>query len=724
MKPQISVQKNRTHLFTSLMQVLTKTGEALLIAGFAFLLFLIFFESRLHLPPPVQVLGRMHPLFLHFPIVLLLLYFVTFWLPVRGEWTKNLGLLAALTAIATAIMGSLLALEEVREGTTFNWHKWGGVGIALFSFLLYSFHGFFARKVWMAKPLTVGAAFLLLLTGHWGAGLTHGENYLLAPLAIKEEAVPLDQAIAFQHIIRPIFEQKCVTCHSTANSKGGLALDDTARVLYGGKGGPLYEAGFPEKSLLLKRILLPPDDKKHMAPKGKPQLTGEEISLLQAWVKAGAPLNQKVISLPVQDSFRLLASQQLSPSATGEGMAYDFPPAEEKLLKALNNNSRVISPLSMGSPALSVRFYGRSEYTPKALEELLPLKDQIVELNLAKMPMKDEDLKPVLQFSNLRKLNLNYTDVTATGFQQLTALKKLQELALSGTAVSKEAAAALVTLPELKALYVWNTGLDSMAFNGLQKEGKGIRIEKGYKDGGETILPLNPPVAKTVSGIYDPATPIEVKHPFRGVEIRYTVDGTEPDSVGSSVYTGPLPLDQFTVVKAKAYKEGWYGSKNMKAVYFVTGIKPDSVVILSGDQKLKGKEGLLFDKEAGDLNLSSGAYLELKKWTTFYFYFKEPVLLQQLAMNTFVRMPWSIFPVAKLEVWGGMNNTSLKKLGTLQQTVFVKQEEPDVEQPLVRFAPTKLTCMKVVVQPVASMPGWHDSKGKPSKVFVGEVVLN
>lgn len=706
-----------------ILQVLKKSGEVFLIAGASFLLFLILFEARLQLPPWMQVLGRMHPLFLHFPIVLLLLYLVTFWLPAKGEWTKNLGLLAALTAIVTAVMGSLLALEEAREGTTFFWHKWGGVAVAFFAFLLYRFHHFFIKKKWLTKPLTIGAAFLLLLTGHWGANLTHGDNFLLAPLATKE-AVPLEQATAFQHVVLPIFQQKCITCHNLSNSKGGLALDDTASVLYGGKGGPLYEAGNPENSLLLKRILLPLDDKKHMAPKTKPQLTDEEIQLLQAWVKAGAPIHQKIISLPLQDSFRLLAAQWFSPSSTGDGVVYEFGPADERKVKALNSNHRVITPLHLGSPALSVQFYGRSEYTPKALEELLPIKEQIVELGLAKMPVKDKDLKPLLQFINLRKLNLNYTDVTPQGFQQLTGLKKLTELAVAGTAITAAVANEVVKLPELKALYVWNTGLDSTVIAALQKTKQGLKIEAGYSDNGKTVLPLNLPIAKTASGIYDSATLIELKHPYPGVEIRYTLDGSEPDSVQSAVYTGPLPLEKFTVVKAKAYKKGWYGSQSLKAFYFIKGIKPDSVAYVIKGQKDKGKEALLFDNDIGDLTLGTGAWIEMKQPATFHFFFREPVSVQQLSVNTIVRMEWDIFPVSKMEVWGGMKKEALKKLGTWQEAVPSKLEEADLKQPLVRFPTAELKYMKLVIYPLLSMPRWHTNKGKPSRVFISEVVLN
>ena len=41
------------------------------------LIFLLVFESRIALPAWVQVIGRMHPLLLHFPVTLLVLY--VFW---------------------------------------------------------------------------------------------------------------------------------------------------------------------------------------------------------------------------------------------------------------------------------------------------------------------------------------------------------------------------------------------------------------------------------------------------------------------------------------------------------------------------------------------------------------------------------------------------------------------------------------------------------------------
>lgn len=709
------------------MQIIKKTGEGFLIGGISFLLFLLFFEDRIHLPAWVQVIGRMHPMFLHFPIVLLLVYFISLWSPAKEStsWTDGIRLLAVLTAVITAIMGLLLSLEEERSGQTFSWHKWGGIFIALISFLLYYLHAYLRGKSWLVRPLTVSVSLLLLLTGHWGADLTHGENYLLEPIAGSEiEKAPLDKAMAFQHVIKPILEQKCTGCHGAANTKGGLILEDTSSVLRGGKTGPLLIAGRPDSSLLIKRILLPPEDKKHMAPGTKPQLSEAEVQLLQAWIKSGAPLSQKIISLPVQDSFRILAAGYLAPSTTGDQIAYGFPPAPESKIRALNNNFRVVTPLGMGAPALAVQFYGAGSYSAKALEELLQVKEQITELSLARLPVKDEDLRAVQQFKNLQKLNLNYTHITGKGLLQLATLKKLQELSLAGVRLSAAEAMQLSKLPALAALYVWNANLDSAAVAALQNSNKGLIIETGYIDDGQTILPLNPPVAKTVPGIYEPASLIELKHPFRGVEIRYTLDESEPDSVRSPLYKEPLKLDKFTVVKARAFRPGWYGSKAMKAVYFTKGIKPDSVVAISKSQTYKGKEQMLFDAEIGDLNLSSGKWLEVKEPVTYLFYFKEPVTVRQVSMNTFVRMDWDIFPASKIEVWAGMHQGNLKRISTWKQAPPSKMEDPDLQQPKMDFAATQVRCMRVVVHPLSSIPAWRPSKGKPSKVFLSEVVLN
>ena len=701
------------------MRLLKKTGEAFLLAGIFFLAFLIFFEDRIRLPVWVQVVGRMHPMFLHFPITLLLVYFVIFWIPVQrsSTWVKVIGLIAACSAVITAIMGLLLSLQETHEGNTFIRHKWGGVSIALLAFSFYYLHSFFIRKKSLGRSLTVLSAALILFTGHWGGNLTHGENYLLEPFAKEKRNVPLNQARAFIDIVQPIFQSRCGTCHSDADRKGGLSLSDTTAILQGGKTGPFFLAGDPANSLFLQRLLLPAGNKKHMAPLSKPQLTDEEFQLLYSWVKAGAPLDKKIIELPEKDSFRLLASRSILPSGSiPEQTTYNFPAADEKIIRSLNNNYRSVTPLGLHSAALEVQFYGRKAYTAKSLEELLSVKQQIIELGLAGMPLKNDDLKTIGQMMNLQKLNINYTPVSDEGILNIIKLKKLREIALSGTAVSAMSLEKLIKIPSLKTIFIWNTSVDSNKISYLQNHYKKIKIETGYSDNGQALLPLNPPVTQAVPGVYGSSVVVKLTHPMKGVEIRYTLDESEPDSIRSRLYKEPLELTTFTVVKARAFKKKWYGSKPLKAVYFMQGLKPDSISIVSDQPENRGSGKILFDLETGDLNVGSGKWLDLKKTTSCYVFFNTPVRVHKLMMNMFTDIKNKMFLPAKMVVRGGMDKNNMKLLQTWKSGAPPKKGDPDLVQPAIEFAETKLRCIELIIDPLLI-------KKEDPHSFISEVVL-
>ena len=711
------------------MQIFKKIGEAILFGGIFFLLFILAFEQKLQIPIWLQVIGRMHPMFLHFPIVLLLLSFFTLWLPLKNKhdpWLNILRLVAALTATTTAIMGLLLSLEE-DQSAVLQLHKWFGVSVALLGFIFYHTHHYFSKRKLAGKSFTLVVSIGIIFTGHFGADITHGDNYLLAPVINEKRIVPLDKAIVYNDVIKPILQEKCLSCHSESGMKGGLLLADTTGILKGGKTGPLFIAGRAPLSLLIKRIHLPIEDKHHMPPKTKAQLTDEEAALLYAWIQSSAAMNQKLVSLPATDTFKILAARYLSPSANSiDATVYDFPAASESIIKSLNTNYRVVEPQGIGSPALAVHFYGRSNYNAKALEDLLKAKQQVTELSLARMPVKDDQLKLVQQLVNLEKLNLNYTDVTDSGLQQLSGLKKLQEFSLSGTKVTQKVLQKILAIPQLTSLFIWDTKIDSNEVASLRNKFKKVKIETGFVDNGQMLVVLSPPMIKRSSGVFDDTATIEIKHPFRGVDIRYTLDGSVPDSIEGILYKDPIHINRDAKLITKAFKKGWYESDSAESVYIKRGYRFDSIELISQpDPKYKlTKADLLTDGDLGEPNPDNGKWIGYTKNDAVYFlHFNNMVTVHGVLINILKSADRYIFPPATIEVWGGMDKQHLRFLSKITPKMPAKNEPASLIQPKIVFNPAQVKFLKIIAKPVKAPPKWQ-SKGKPTWIFVNEIVVN
>ena len=111
---------------------------------------------------------------------------------------------------------------------------------------------------------------------------------LLLPCARADDAV-----VEFNRDIRPIFSDKCYTCHGpdAANRKSKLRFDteDGAKIDLS-KGRKAIVAGDPEQSEVYRRVASN-DAALRMPPAymGRDKLTDREIDLIRRWIEQGAP---------------------------------------------------------------------------------------------------------------------------------------------------------------------------------------------------------------------------------------------------------------------------------------------------------------------------------------------------------------------------------------------------------------------------------------------------
>ncbi|KAA0988898.1 chitobiase/beta-hexosaminidase C-terminal domain-containing protein [Dyadobacter aurulentus] len=698
------------------------------------LLFLLFFEDRFTVPFWMLAVGRLHPLVLHFPLVLLMLY--SLWVivvekPDSVRWNEELAdsllVIGMFTAAVAAFSGFVLSREEGYESDTLLWHKWLGIAISLISIGWYGLRNYLEPSKLLSK--VVAALFLVLISvgGHLGGNLTHGEDFLISPLGPSVEDAPkvaFAEARVYDNLVKPVLEQKCLSCHNEEKSKGGLQMQTQALLIKGGKGGILWDTTKADLGLLISSLHLPLEDKKHMPPRGKVQLTDDEIVLLATWVKGGSRFDQLVSSLSPQNPVYTYGQKVLGGDRTEEH--YDFSAADADEVQKLNTNYRLIRPLSAESPALFVNFYNRTSFKSENIEELMPLKGQIVSMDFSKMPVSDGDLKKLAQFPELRKLILNFTDITGATLGELQKLGKLRELSLSGTAVKMAQVKSLEAIPSLKKVYIWSTGLSNEELEALKK-GQKIAFETGFRSD-TMILALNPPIIVTENQLVAKDETITLKHQIAGAIIRYTTDGSEPDSLQSPVYEKPISITRNSILKAKAFRTGWYGSKEAKKVFFKAGYPIDSAELITPadpGNKAKGAASL-FDGKVGDTERAGGTWLGYRQ-NDFqsYLFLKKPVIAGRVTISMLRALGSYIFPPTRIEVWGGTSGKSLKLLKVITPEIPAKDiagtENLFYE---AAFEPQQLSCIKVLAKPLSKIPGWHTGKGEKAWVFVNEVIVS
>ena len=115
-------------------------------------------------------------------------------------------------------------------------------------------------------------------------------GFLFATSSCLSAAEPTpEQAEFFETKIRPIFVDRCYSCHSdkAKKLKGGLRLDTRAGLIKGGTSGAIITPGDPGASLLIKAVRYEDKDLQ-MPPEGE-KLQAEQIEAFVAWVKMGAP---------------------------------------------------------------------------------------------------------------------------------------------------------------------------------------------------------------------------------------------------------------------------------------------------------------------------------------------------------------------------------------------------------------------------------------------------
>jgi mono/diheme cytochrome c family protein len=438
----------------------------------------------------MDFIGRLHPLFVHLPIGFLVLGLLLYW---WTEFTNDkrlipalkpiflLGTIAAVVSIAT---GFFLSWQDDYDEDSLNRHRNSGIALAVLS--LY-FWFLITKKVEGRRPLylSFSVMLLLVLSGHYGASLTHGSGFLFGsgPDAIRFKPLAnAQEALAYKEVIDPILQQKCVSCHGADKQKGKLRLDSEAFIKKGGKNGNTV-AKNADEALMLNRILLPPDDEEHMPPKEKGQLTKDQVALIDWWIRNGANFQAKVKEIQQDDQIKKTLVKLEGPGeADVETVTEVLPevdPAPAAMVALLKKAGAVVVPVAAGSALLTVNLINLTDSTEQTWKALAAISEQVLELKAEGAKVSNATMSYLKDMKHLRRLSLVGSSINDSALTRIAALTALQSLNLRGTKVTGTGLAALAPLKNLKALYLFQTTVDSSNMAMVKTKLPGIQLEAG-----------------------------------------------------------------------------------------------------------------------------------------------------------------------------------------------------------------------------------------------------
>ena len=421
-----------------------------------------------------DLIGRFHPLFVHLPIGFIIIgLMLDFFFRNKKEHLPVLSFIflwAFITSIFSIITGYLQYEREGYAWESVQWHLVMGIVTMVFCLLFLLKLKYETFKNLPKNFLFTGLSTSLLITGHLGGNITHGSDHLIEPLPPeikgllglehKNNIIELDpknykNAVFYSDVIQPILNQKCVSCHNDKKTKGGLKMNNYNAIMEGGKNGLVLMINNSIESKIYKRMNLPIEDRYHMPPKSRIQPSKEEIELIKIWIDNSASKNTLVGDLPIP--MKIISS--FFPNKPN-GI---FPEKEEEAvtniqIADLRHKGFLVVNIFETSHFLKVSCINIENFSDKSVEQLINIKDNIVELDLSSTNITDDIFEKIKNFKNLTVLKLDNTNISGEKLNILSGLSNLKKISLVNTPFDFKYISDFYKYPNLTHVNLFRTG--------------------------------------------------------------------------------------------------------------------------------------------------------------------------------------------------------------------------------------------------------------------------
>ena len=673
----------------------------------------------------ILALGRFHPVLLHIPIgALVFIFLLDIVGRIRKKYPKDsiklvLGFSSGF-AIITCILGYCLSLEGGYSEEPLSIHFYTGIAAAVLITILFVLIRYETAKTKrFFFPVFVLTILSITVAGHYGSVLTHGDKFLTEyMISPPKEAVivDIDSLKMYDNVMLKIFEDKCIQCHNETKTKGKLSLTSVESLLKGGVSGSVIDLGHAHKSSLYDRMLLPLSDEEHMPPEGKPQMTKDELWLIEYWLNTSLNINDKVAAISKNDTLTKLLNNYL---------VFDKKKIEEASqndIASVEDFGFLVRKLVPNQPELWVKF-NSDEISKKTIKALNDLQAQIVELDLSDTNLTDDMISGLDVLSNLKKLELANTKITDKSIAYLQDLEALKSINLVNTKITDKGLQQLFSNVNLERVYVWKTPVTKTLAANLKQQFN-VEINHGAIEGFAEDAQLKPPLLKNKKTLFLDTISVVLESNFVNSKVYYTLNEKLPDTT-SNLYTKPFVIEDTKHITAKVFKKGWEPSEALEVDFLKIRHKVKDYALVHKPNDKYADSEKLFDLTFGTENFAD------KKWTSFLgtdlnttIDFGEQKAVNKITVSCLGKtLDWILFPT-HITVYSSSNNKDFKKIGGLKLREDNINSAAEIKRFNIIFSEVKSRYFKIIVHNPKVLPKWHEGAGSASWIFVDEIFFN
>lgn len=205
--------------------------------------------------------------------------------------------------------------------------------------------------------------------------------------------------------------------------------------------------------------------------------------------------------------------------------------------------------------------------------------------------------------------------------------------------------------------------------------------------------------------------------------VRYTLDGTNPTEE-SALYEAPVAIKGTCTLKAKAFKEGT-DTKIFQKEFKSHKAMAKSVTINTTAHR-NYKDGLPFiltDGIRGTFNYRSGDWGGWRESPFDVTVDMQGESYSSVLLGAVVVKYDDIFNPSSITVLVSDDGSQFKEIAKAEYAAETIDEPNEVKEYEVSFDTTSARYLRIVAEPLASLPQWHERPGSRGFLFVDEIVV-